>query len=278
MIHTIEDHPLLSAFDKVIPLFKTIFDVDMMIGLNNTERCLKFYNGEVGTVQSHEQSLLKKGSAAYDCIREGSVVKKTIPKETFGFPYKAVGIPIKDDFGKVVGAIGFGISLEKQNAIMELSITLKDAIEEIKGALTEVTHGIDTANAANRMIESEARSTQASTHQTNEIIQFIGNIANQTNLLGLNASIEAARSGEMGRGFAVVAEEIRKLSQSSKNSAELIRKTLDQVTSAIGSIDGKIQSNNVVFESQSTALKQVLNAIQALNESAAHLERLAKQF
>lgn len=278
MINAIEEHPLLSAFEQVIPLLKTIFDMDMMIGLNNTERCLKFYNGDVGVVQTQEQSLLKKGSAAYDCIQTGKVVKKIIPKETFGFPYRAVGIPIKDERGIVVGAIGLGISLQEQDKMMQLSKTLTETMSEITSALSEVSKGIDAVSKVNQVIESEAEQTKASTDKTDEIIQFIGTIAGQTNLLGLNASIEAARSGEHGRGFAVVAEEIRKLSLSSKTSAELIKDTLGRVKESITSIEHKIQSNNAVFENQAAALKQVLISIQELNKSAVALEQLAEKF
>lgn len=278
MITSISQNPIMEAFDRVIPMLNIIFEEQMMIGINNTEKCLKFYNGDVGVVQSEEQALLKEGSAAYDCIRSGKIVKKIIPKEVFGFPYKAIGYPIKDDLGNVVGAIGFGIGLEKQEAIRNHSNTLSNTVSEVLAAITNVSTGIESIASVNKVIEKDAMETKNSTDKTDEILRFISNIANQTNLLGLNASIEAARSGEHGRGFAVVAEEIRKLSHSSKTSAELIKSTLDQINASVSSIESKINENNSIFESQTAALRQIVCAVQLLEKNAESLDQLANKF
>ena len=96
--------------------------------------------------------------------------------------------------------------------------------------------------------------------------------------MGLNAAIEAARSGEHGRGFGVVAEEIRKMSKSSKDSADLIKNTLTQIKGSIGNIERKIHDNNGIFSMQTEALEEISKSVEALNESAKTLESLAKQF
>ncbi|MBM7562027.1 methyl-accepting chemotaxis protein [Fusibacter tunisiensis] len=278
MIQSISENEIMKAFDLIIPILNVLFEDQMMIGINNTERCLKFYNGDVGVVQSEEQALLKKGSAAYDSIHTGKIVKKVIPKEVFGFPYRAIGYPIRDDTGNVVGAIGFGISLEKQNAIKEHSNSLSKTLGDVLYTITHVSKGIESVASVNLEIEQDAAEARASADKTDNVLKFIGTIANQTNLLGLNASIEAARSGEQGRGFAVVAEEIRKLSQSSKESADLIKSTLEQMNASIADIENKINANNSIFEKQSSELKAIVASIQKLEQSADSLDQLANMF
>lgn len=278
MITDISQNSTMVIFDQIIPLLNMLVDEKLMIGINNTQRCLKFYNGNAGTVQSEEQSLLKQGSAAYDSIQSGKIVNKTIPKEVFGFPYRAIGYPIKDENGIVVGAIGFGISLEKRHQMEELSTALSTSLGKIASSFSSVSDNLQQVVTSNVEIGKDVVASRESTEKTDAVIGFIQNIANQTNLLGLNAAIEAARSGEHGRGFGVVAEEIRKLSKSSKESAELIRNTLQQINQSIANIEGKIKGNHASFETQTTVFEEIGTSLKALNESAQLLEELAKKF
>jgi len=278
MITDISQNSTMQVFNEIIPLLNLLVDEKLMVGINNTERCLKFFTGTAGTVQSEEQSLLKKGSAAYDSIQTGKLVHKVIPKEVFGFPYKAIGYPVFDENGIVVGAIGFGVSLEKQSQMETLSTTLSVALEKLSTSFREVSTNIQSVVDRNIDIGRDVVASRESTEKTDEIISFISNIANQTNLLGLNAAIEAARSGEHGRGFGVVAEEIRKMSKSSKDSADLIKNTLTQIKGSIGNIERKIHDNNGIFSMQTEALEEISKSVEALNESAKTLESLAKQF
>ena len=278
MITDISQNSTMAVFDQIIPLLNLLVDEKMMIGINNTERCLKFYTGNAGTVQTEEQSLLKKGSAAYDSIQTGKITHKVIPKEVFGFPYKAIGYPVFDERGHIVGAIGFGISLEKQSQMEVLSTALSESLGKMTKSFVEISDNLQDVVTSNREIGRDVVMSRESTNKTDEIVSFISNIANQTNLLGLNASIEAARSGEFGRGFSVVAEEIRKLSKSSKDSADLIKNTLNQIKSSIGQIEEKISKNNAIFNLQAEAVQEIAVSVAALNQNAQTLENLAKRF
>lgn len=132
-------------------------------------------------------------------------------------------------------------------------------------------------NAINQMQSVGAKVTEASSVVNNlgvksdeigQIVSLITNIASQTNLLALNAAIEAARAGEQGRGFAVVADEVRKLAEQSSDAAGKIRGLVDEIqqetTNAVQTMNsGSIAVNEgiTMVNSAGEAFKDILQGV-----------------
>jgi methyl-accepting chemotaxis protein len=124
---------------------------------------------------------------------------------------------------------------------------------------------------------------ESSSNMIEEIVGTISSIAEQTNLLALNAAIEAARAGEAGKGFAVVADEIRKLAEESKNATQKISEILttikdqafnvakytEEVNKKIGT---SVESAEKVTESIETLLERIENISTMTNDLAATSE------
>ena len=137
----------------------------------------------------------------------------------------------------------------------------------------------DQTKVAIKTIYEETTSTNEAAKQISEAIALITSIAEETNLLSLNASIEAARAGDAGRGFAVVASQIQKLAEQSNESAGKIEEianglmtqsqhvvdTMDEVNTIIG------QQNEIIVDS-AECFKQVLEGI---NESRDHINAIS---
>ncbi|KLO23135.1 methyl-accepting chemotaxis protein [Marinitoga sp. 1155] len=109
----------------------------------------------------------------------------------------------------------------------------KEDIKKIVDSISKITNGVtETAE--------KVKDLSKFTTNIGEIVNDILSIAEQTNLLALNAAIEAARAGEAGKGFAVVADEIRSLASESKNTTDKIAEILNSTTDYVKEIDNKI--------------------------------------
>ena len=112
-----------------------------------------------------------------------------------------------------------------------------------------------------------------SSEQIGSVLGVIQSIADQTNLLALNAAIEAARAGEQGRGFAVVADEVRTLAGRTRSSTEEIRQTIDQLLDAVGSAvnsiehsSGHAQESVALAQQAGDALTRIRERVQLINQ------------
>lgn len=278
MVKDIRDNETMDAFSKTIPYLKTFLGEETSFAINNTQYCLKYVPSESIPLNIKEGDKLVPGSATYKSINEGITVETIVPKEVFGTIIKSISIPIRDDSEEVVGNIAIARTLRKQEEILDLSKGVSESLEQISSALNQISWGIQNAGKSSEDILNNIQATNEKAKDTDSIIEFIRNVANKTNLLGLNASIEASRAGEVGKGFSVVASEIRKLSNSSSESIKKIESVIKEIQKSVSTITGDVDEVNGVFQHQAAALQQIAASIEKLGDTAKQLEEKASKF
>ena len=159
-------------------------------------------------------------------------------------------------------------SVEVKQAAEEANMTVRQAVQSVE----TLTGHVDFAGEVIRKLESESQNI-------GQVLDVIRGIADQTNLLALNAAIEAARAGEQGRGFAVVADEVRTLASRTQQSTEEIHMMIEKLQSgtrdAVSAME-KGQAGVAVSSEQitkvNTSLDQIMSTvteIEAINDNLA---------
>ena len=155
--------------------------------------------------------------------------------------------------------VSIGVANQSRENTLLVSHNLSDAAEDIIKLTSDVQ---ETANIeADMASKIENLSNEAT--QVKEVLAIIGDIADQTNLLALNAAIEAARAGEHGRGFAVVADEVRKLAERTQKSLVDIQSSINIMVQSINDSSGQMNENSLHIQKLADISSEVEEKIHA---------------
>lgn len=214
---------------------------------------------------------------AHYVMKSGKSFSVEVGAELYGVPMRIASFPIyDDDSGEAIGTFGVVITRHNAEAMKEMATNFISGLAEISAAIQQTAAGASNINESERRLYQEIGDIRGTAAEIVTILDAIRTIADQTKMLGLNAAIEAARAGDAGKGFGVVAEEIRKLSESSKQTAAKIRELTNIIEEKITVAQKSSQASVQTSEEQAAASQQVSASVQELLAVANRLDELAE--
>jgi len=221
---------LLEHLMVLGPYYKEIFGKDLVVWISDTDNILGYFPGEKFDVGS--DGVLAADDPMRVAMQKRQAMQTNMPAGIAGIPFKEIDNPVFDDDNNVVGCITFGISLDQETKVVNVAHSINEAVDNMDASIKGFAESADNIRNSENVLRDNINGVNELTKEIGKVLSFTKRITDQTNLLGLNASIEAARAGASGAGFGVVADEISKLSLESMNIAKKIEALLYQIDEA----------------------------------------------
>ncbi|WP_431028415.1 methyl-accepting chemotaxis protein [Lysinibacillus sp. LZ02] len=261
----------LKAVVDSIDIYQATYPEDACVLIFDTEKVVGYKRGKMVdlNIRVGETIDMHKNTTSVRAMKSRKFLREERGAELFGFAYIASASPIYDE-GKVVGVVTGVISNDRVHHMRIVATELSSAVQQMSATTEELTQASTHVSKRMEDLSAFAHTMNHDIQQINSIVNTVKDISRKSQILGLNASIEAARSGIHGKGFAVVAEEIQKMAQSSTASAENITKELDNIKQAMSYVN-ESTTQIVAFTQQYTA------SMHEMNDAYTNMNRIGTQ-
>lgn len=253
----------LEKFVEVLPVIRQLFSQGVYLEIMDAEGVVCGYS-----IPDGKRPRLKVGDVFHDptgafneVIRTGRPRHNRLPEEVMGEAFEGELVPIMDG-PAVIGCIICTYSVNVKEQMATITTKFQEKVNNIQGSLERLLGGIGNLSALLVDMDKIANNVESDVHNAVEVVNKINGNASRSNILALNASIEAARSGEYGRGFAVVAGEMGKLANDSGKSSSEIKATLNNIMEHLSVIISSIKDVGTFAKEYSgniSAIQKVLD-------------------
>ncbi|WP_336784185.1 methyl-accepting chemotaxis protein [Paenibacillus illinoisensis] len=268
---------ILESLVNAMPFVRQMFRDDVSISINDHEKVLYFSeaNGlEIGVKVGDE---LHEDYKDFKMLtnRDSRTVAR-MPGDLQGRPFDAILIPIKEN-DQVVGILGVNYALDNHITLEKLISENEATINALLGGIQQIAAHSEELSATSEEILRNSKQAAENSVSVTKVTNVIREVSEQTNLLGLNAMIEAARVGDLGSGFGVVASEVRKLSDHTKQAAADIETSLGSVQDSMKHMELEIGQITSATVDQAQLVSEFMQSIEQLSETSANLKKFVTE-
>lgn len=263
----------LGWFGIVLPLSAVLFTglcVWLRSSADNSADATTESEAEACLVLNEKTANKLSGNATHNAIAAAEVSHSLDTLKTkIGRQFESI-VHISHTSGEVSATLV--ASGEKEQLTVASAAEMLKASDESSNSLAASIEDMRRINAKSSLASEQIKSLDANVNKVSAVAKTIDDIADQTNLLALNAAIEAARAGEQGRGFAVVADEVRTLAKRTSESTEEVAQIVREILSESASVMAHINELSTDVDKGTNSIEKVGDTLQGLSRLAHDVE------
>lgn len=258
-----------------LPLMQQLFTHDEYITVLDKKGIIQGFSVPNGVAPKMNigDTFHDPSGALQEVLRTGRAKHNRLPREVMGEIFEGMLVPVKDE-GDVVGCIICTYSVDREEQILAIAAKFRESVSSIDASVRAVVDSIQNLFTTLTDMNATTKQVEGDVSAAVEVAGKIGSNASRSNILALNASIEAARSGEYGRGFAVVATEMGKLATDSGSSATAIKTTLQVISEHLVSIVDSIGKVNDMAKEHMESIETIRKVLEETTGLAEKLEKM----
>ena len=215
------------------------------------------------------------GTTVRSSLDEGRTISLRGDINTFGIPYLVRSFPLRDGSRNIIGGCAILQATETEDQLQRLSQDLAAAIAALTTASDGIAQRIQEMKTGSDQLLKSMDGACGAIQNSRSITEFVRKVSQQSDLLSINAVIEAARTGVRDSAFHVVAKEMRGLAQDTKESVEQINDILSQIRSSSEQNSAEVQALHTLVAQISDEIGSIFFTIRQVSETASTLQAIS---
>lgn len=273
-------HPVAAAFNDFAPLLSEMFPEGVFLYMTDLQKVAYRQPSKEFDIPTFQVGRgLVDSDIASKTLRTKQPTIAELDSSIYGVPIYVANYPLFDDDGDKDIVATFGIVIPKKLAeqLRNISNHLNDGLSQMSATIQQLAASASQIHTNEMELNEDIQGITNLSSEVNNVSTFIKKIADETNMLGLNAAIEAARVGDAGKGFSVVAEEIRKLSEHSKGTVPQLKNLTDNINNIVAEASEKSKVSLNSSQEQAAATEEVTASIEEITSMAEELNSIAQK-
>ena len=270
-------HPELETIVRLGPILKDLIHSEVTLVISDCEKIISQIVASDVNFGDIQNKQLVEQDPMVEVLRTRKIKSMTLPKEAYGVPFRGAIAPIFSKNDELLGTLSINTTLSNQVNLVEMASQLATSSETMHNSVNDINSSAKELNRKVDYLSNYQMEMFQQVENSAKMLDMINTVAKNTRILGFNAGIESARSGEAGKGFAVVAKEITKLADLSAHSVEEIRQLMRMLKLQVEQMKSIVQQTAEISHQQFEATSEISEIMNGFSYIIDEMERLAKK-